>query len=56
MIDASLDTRSGLAARLVRKARRLALAHAQNRRRALLRDPARWRRADLVWPLFTPDI
>ena len=37
-------------ARLTERARQLAAAHVQNRRFA--RDPARWRRAALLWPTF----
>jgi hypothetical protein len=46
---------TGLAARLIARARRLAEARSDE---ALLarRDPAvRWRKARLVWPLFTGD-
>ncbi|MGB3166676.1 MAG: hypothetical protein WBA68_07880 [Alteraurantiacibacter sp.] len=43
------DTKADdLAARMARRARILALAHGENRRR---RDAARWREARLLWPL-----
>lgn len=56
MIAAQPETRfEQLAARLAARAR--ALAEARARRLALARrgDPARWRRAGLIWPLFTKD-
>ena len=40
-------------ARLTAKAATLARAAAENRLRAARSDPARWRRAALLWPLFT---
>jgi len=42
-----------LVARLTAKAETLARAAAESRRRAARADPARWRRAALLWPLFT---
>jgi hypothetical protein len=42
-----------LVARLAAKAEALAGAAAETRRRAARSDPARWRRAALLWPLFT---
>jgi hypothetical protein len=56
MIKASASpSLDGLAARLAAKA--LALAKARATRRALAQrdDPARWRRAGLIWPLFAKD-
>ncbi len=44
---------TALAARLERRARDLAEAHVQQRRLARVRDARRWRRAALLWPLFT---
>ena len=44
---------AGLAARLARKALALAEARAENIALARRGDPARWRRAGLLWPLFT---
>ena len=44
---------SALAARLARKAEALAKARADNA--APRRDPWRWRRAALLWPLFGKD-
>jgi hypothetical protein len=41
-----------LARRLAARAAALAAAHAQARHLAARRDESRWRRADLVWPLF----
>jgi len=52
MIGAQL----GFVARMTERARLLAVAHAENRRRALARDPARWRRAALLWPNFTQEL
>ena len=53
MIEAEADTAfAALTVRLTRKAARLAEAHAQRRRLAKRDNPARWRRASLVWPLF----
>lgn len=45
----------GLAARLAERARLLAEAHIESRRRARRGDGSRWRRAGLLWPLFTKD-
>lgn len=41
-----------LAARLTKRARILAEAHAAARRLETRQDESRWRRAGLVWPLF----
>lgn len=41
-----------LARRLAARAAALAAAHAQAHHLAARRDESRWRRADLVWPLF----
>jgi hypothetical protein len=40
------------ARRLVSRAETLAAARAETRRLAARGDESRWRRADLVWPLF----
>lgn len=45
----SLDA---LASRLTAAASSLGKAHARSRRLARRDDETRWRRADLVWPLF----
>jgi hypothetical protein len=50
-IAASADS---LAARLARKAAALAVT-AIARRRLSATDPARWRNARLLWPLFAKD-
>ncbi len=52
MIGAEMSNIGRLARRLSIRARRLGEAAAERRRRALIRDPIRWRRADLLWPLF----
>lgn len=46
---------AALAARLARKAGRLAEARTENAVRARRRDPARWRSARLLWPTFAED-
>jgi hypothetical protein len=46
---------SSLAARLTAKAAALARARGEALLRARRQDPSRWRRADLLWPLFTKD-
>jgi hypothetical protein len=43
------------AARLAEQATKLAVARAESRLRARRDDPSRWRRAGLLWPLFTKD-
>ncbi|KPH57579.1 hypothetical protein ACLIMP_02235 [Novosphingobium aerophilum] len=51
----SADAGPSLAAlfrRLASRAEALAAAHAEARRMAARGDETRWRRADLVWPLF----
>jgi len=50
MIGAASDS---FVARLTERARQLALAQVENRRLAKTHDPARWRRAALLWPDFT---
>ncbi len=47
------DAFDRLTARLTRKASALAASTASARHLVLKDDPARWRRADLLWPLFT---
>ena len=44
---------AALAARLAAKARILAQAQAERNVLARRSDPARWRQAGLLWPLFT---
>lgn len=53
MISATPDPPfASLAKRLAAKAHDLAAARAENRVREERRDPARWRKATLLWPLF----
>jgi hypothetical protein len=54
MIESHTES-ARLVARLAAKAEALARAAAENRRRAARADPARWRRAALLWPLFAKD-
>ena len=42
-----------LAARLEARAAALAAAHAESKAGERRGDPARWRKAALLWPLFT---
>jgi hypothetical protein len=54
MIVARLETRlESLAARLAHKAGALVQAQAEDARRSARADATRWRRAALLWPLFT---
>ncbi|MCJ2178677.1 hypothetical protein [Novosphingobium album (ex Hu et al. 2023)] len=56
MSGAWIGVRAGfdaLATQLVRRARTLAAAHLQTRVLAARGDETRWRRPDLIWPLFT---
>ncbi len=46
---------AALAARIARKAARLAEARVENGVRARRRDPGRWRSARLLWPTFAED-
>ena len=56
MIEAGIAASSaGAFKRVEERARQLAGAAAENRLRARLQDPWRWRRATLLWPLFTKD-
>lgn len=55
MIEARGSAPNGFVSRLAARAAKLAEAAAANRRRAIARDPWRWRRATLLWPLFTKD-
>jgi len=50
MIGAASDS---FVARLTERAKQMALAQVENRRLAKTHDPARWRRAALLWPTFT---
>jgi len=53
MIRAALaGEAAGLAARLTARAATLARAAVEDRRRARIADPSRWRRPHLLWPLF----
>ncbi len=52
----SAETRpdfAALAARLVSRAKRIAEAQAEQATLARRSDPTRWRKAALLWPLFT---
>lgn len=54
MIRAALATSPrSLARQLARKAGALAQARAEDRLLARRADPSRWRKARLLWPLFT---
>jgi hypothetical protein len=53
MIEAWTETRTGFAAGLAARAEALARAHAVRSRLARTDNPVRWRRAALLWPLFT---
>ena len=55
MISARLTNVGPFMASLADKAERLAKAAAENRLRATRADTSRWRRANLLWPLFTKD-
>jgi hypothetical protein len=56
MIDAKLTDSSGnFAARLATRAALLARAYGESLLRERHADSARWRRATLLWPLFTKD-
>jgi len=55
MISADPPPFERLAARLTAKARALAEARAEARALARRDNPARWRNARLVWPLFAKD-
>ncbi|WP_157081247.1 hypothetical protein [Novosphingobium naphthalenivorans] len=52
LIEAATDF-GALAARLTQRARTLAAAHLQARVLAAQGNETRWRRAGLLWPLFT---
>lgn len=55
MIATRVPGIAGLAGRMIARAQALAEARAESaiaRRRG---DPARWRKAGLLWPLFTKD-
>lgn len=47
------DVFAGLAARLIDRARLLGEAEAERMALARRDDPRRWRKAALLWPLFT---
>ncbi len=54
MISARLDVRfDAFAVRLAQKARAVAEARAESVKLARKGSPSRWRRAALLWPLFT---
>ncbi|KLE34465.1 hypothetical protein [Aurantiacibacter luteus] len=52
LIAARVGRHPGLAARLAERARKLAVAHAENALRTRRADPWRWRKARLLWPLI----
>lgn len=53
MIAATLPAAQAFAARMAARAGLLAMARAEDLRRARAADPARWRMARLLWPLIT---
>ena len=53
MIRAALPHGNGFTRRLIGKAAQLARAGAQSALLASRGDASRWRRADLLWPLFS---
>jgi hypothetical protein len=53
MIDARIAAGRTFATRLAARAEALARARAEAALRARRDDPARWRKAHLLWPLFT---
>ena len=55
MIAARLHATTALAARLAARAAVLAAARADRRMRRRAGDGSHWRRADLLWPLFTKE-
>lgn len=56
MIDAKLtDSNGDFAARLAAQAALLAKAYGETLVRERANDPIRWRRATLLWPLFTKE-
>ena len=56
MIEAALTDSSGdFAAALAARAALLAKAYGEALLRERRNDPTRWRRAALLWPLFTKD-
>ena len=55
MIEIETRDMRGVFARLADKAAALGLARAEAARRRSTGDDTRWRRARLLWPLFTKD-
>ena len=55
MIEAKVSADGGFTAGLIQRARALAEAYGETLLRAHRDDPTRWRRAKLLWPLFTKD-
>jgi len=55
VIEARTAPGGGFAAALATRAAQIAVAAAQTRLLAGRGDPARWRRARLLWPLFAKD-
>ena len=55
MIEIETREISGVFVRLADKAAALGLARAEAARRRSVGDDTRWRRARLLWPLFTKD-
>ena len=55
MIDTQIVEAGAFAVRLAAQAASLARARAETALRARRGDASRWRRAALLWPLFTKD-
>lgn len=55
MIASRIAQAAGWSSRLLARAQSLARARAEQLDRERRGDPARWRRANLLWPLFTKD-
>lgn len=55
MINAKIGPAAQLIERLTQRAAILAEAHAENALRAKRREPSRWRKSRLLWPLFSED-
>lgn len=55
MIEGHASPNDGLSHRLTNMAGRLARARAEQIARERRADPTRWRRAALLWPLFTTE-
>jgi len=55
VIEAKTAPGGGFAARLAARAAQIGVAAAEAKWLARRGDPARWRRAGLLWPLFAKD-